>query len=42
MRRNLNIDYKEYSLNQYDKTYNSTIKLIKFISKYIDLDKKNY
>ncbi|MDA9152865.1 class I SAM-dependent methyltransferase [Candidatus Pelagibacter sp.] len=41
MKRNLNIDYKKYSLNQYKKTYDSTTELIKFIAKYINLDKKN-
>lgn len=41
MKRNSGIDYKEYSLNQYKKTYASTIDFVNFISKYINLKNKS-
>lgn len=41
MKKNLNIDYISYSINQYKKTYDSTTELIKFISKYVNLNGKS-
>jgi len=35
------IPYKIYSLRQYKKIYGNTVEFIKFIEKYIDLNKKN-
>jgi SAM-dependent methyltransferase len=36
-----NNSFKNYSLKQYNKIYGSTLKFIKFLEKYIDLNKKN-
>ena len=35
------INYKIYSLRQYNKIYENTVEFVKFIEKYIDLNKKN-
>jgi trans-aconitate methyltransferase len=35
------IPYKIYSVRQYKKTYGSTVEFVKFIEKYINLNKKN-
>ena len=36
-----NNSFKNYSLKQYNKIYGSTLEFIKFLEKYIDLNKKN-
>lgn len=36
-----NNSFKSYSLKQYKKVFGSTIEFIKFLEKYIDLNKKN-
>ncbi len=36
-----NNSFKNYSLKQYNKIYGSTVEFIKFLEKYIDLNKKN-
>ena len=35
------INYKIYSLRQHNKIYGNTIEFVKFIEKFIDLNKKN-
>ena len=41
MKKNIKINYKDYSVRQYKKTYDSTIYFEKFISKYVDLKNKS-
>ena len=41
MKKNIGINYKNYSVKQYKKTYDSTIYFEKFISKYVDLKNKS-